>query len=222
MKDSRNVIVLVLMVTGLIIGGISVQADTTGVAVESDQTVVSEGDQTVVIKDGEVTVITEKEEAAEPAVVDEAKKPVMEETSSGAKGAVMEKKADQEPVMKQKMDDLPPVPDGLTPHAPLFCDGLNDMNITGVHIDTDQNGADIQGNCDAMISNCYISSEMVAVHVHGNAEVTLNNCVLVGKGGAVIVSGNAEVTLKNCTIKGAVQSSGNAEIMDGGGNTYLK
>lgn len=225
MKCSRNMFVFCFIALGIMAGLASIHADTTGVAVESDQTVVSEEGKTVVIKDGDVTVITEQEEAA---VESDTKKPAMEEQPMkkekpcGDKSGVMEKKTDTEPVQEQTLTGLPPVPEGLKPHTPLMCQGLEDLNIANVHIVTEMNGTELQGNCDAVVSNSYIEADGVAVHVHGNAEVTLDNCVLYGKRGGVVISGNATVTLKNCTIKGAVQSSGNAEFIDGGNNTYLK
>ncbi len=115
------------------------------------------------------------------------------------------------------------VPPSAKPaNEPVVCDGNRDLVVSGRSIITDGDGLRVRGNCTLVLEDSHIIANGQAVRVEGNGDVIIRNSFLQGTRGALVVTGNGSASFRETTTRGDVRATGNADLIDAGGNTREK
>lgn len=100
--------------------------------------------------------------------------------------------------------------------APINCDGVQVINLSGRLIKSDDVAVRGAGTCVINLTDCEIVGGKRGIDVAGTSIVNLTNCKVQG---GISIAGMGKVNSQKSTIKGGVQREGLATFVDSGGNT---
>ncbi len=104
----------------------------------------------------------------------------------------------------------------------LVCSGKADMTLTNRIIQTTSDGVVVSEHGTLILKDSQIQAGKTGVKVIDNGTATLKGCVIEGKVSGLVIGNNATVSIQNCTISGVVVKTGNADLIDLGGNVFVK
>lgn len=120
-----------------------------------------------------------------------------------------------------RANDRPEPPAGLVSSGPVSCAGDEDVVISNRLIRASGDAIVASGDCDVVIRNCYIVAGGIAILATGDSNVTISDSYVEGAAGAILARDDADVLYSRCTLSGGVKASGDATLLDQGGNKVV-
>jgi hypothetical protein len=107
--------------------------------------------------------------------------------------------------------------------TPLSCSGNQQLNLSGLDIQTNGVALTVSGNCNVTISNSVLFGGTAGIVIHDQGHVILNSSVVGGGpaagGAAITADGHGHAEYRNSAVISPVVVSQFAIASDSGGNT---
>jgi hypothetical protein len=110
-----------------------------------------------------------------------------------------------------------------TTGTPLSCSGTQQLNLSGVDIQTSGVALSVSGNCNVTISNSVVFGGTAGIVIHDQGHVVVNSSVVGGGpatgGAAFMADGHGHGEYRNSSVISPVVVSQFAVVSDSGGST---
>jgi hypothetical protein len=110
-----------------------------------------------------------------------------------------------------------------TTGTPLSCSGTQNLNLSGLDIQTNGVALTVSGNCNVTISNSVLFGGTAGIVIHDQGHVVVNSSVVGGGpaagGAAFVADGHGHGEYRNSSVISPVVVSQFAVVSDSGGNT---
>jgi hypothetical protein len=125
--------------------------------------------------------------------------------------------ADPVPVPMGDPAKKPESKPALKKHKPVTCDGVDDIVLDKVIIESTGPAATIMAACDITIKNSVIRTTETAIQIMGSGDITLINSTVESKATALSIMGSGDMDVRTSQITGQV-----AVGIDGSGDLTAK
>ena len=116
--------------------------------------------------------------------------------------------------------DQPEMRRGLRAHDPIHCAGDEEITLSGVHIQSENDAIVVKGDCRVFITRSHLEGGRSAVRVLGQGDVTLRDTTLIGGSSALHIAGDGSVNASATTFRGTIVELGNGDLVGLGKNRY--